>query len=73
MKVREREGAHRNNAESSSNPFANAKTASLDPSFLKANIARYLSNNDNFGSSSVFSSSGIEADSEEEEVGRAAE
>jgi hypothetical protein len=61
-----------NRADSSSNPLANAKTASREPSFLNANIARYLSNKDNLLSSNTFSNSGIEADEEEEE-GRAAD
>lgn len=39
---------YRNKALSSPNPSASARTASFPPSFLNANMARYLSNRVNF-------------------------
>lgn len=55
---------HRNSADSSSKPFASANTASRDPSFRSANMARYRSNSDNLVSRRIFSRSGTERSAE---------
>ena len=61
---------NRNKALSSLNPLAKAKTASLPPSFLNANIALYRSNSDNELSNNVFSKSGTDRAETEEVVAR---